>query len=280
MPSQISELTAASGNTMHLALQRELGRRYGHAIAWGNGEKWRGCPPMLGGAGDGWFSLQDRLFRAWSDRGQRWTILSIKEKFAALDMNAYSPDHAESGFRDMCYIEMASERICEVCGAPGRLAETPLKWLVTRCERHAAGNVAMSDSQALTRLSDFEQVENALQEMRAAAPDPTAPVDVTWQAIDEARGDGPVAQCLDRALVWIVESKNRLISSEQLTNYLPNSLARDLITALGQKEHQSASLVVDWITDRLQKTHRRLVAQDESPSYLILNAPNPFHIPW
>jgi hypothetical protein len=235
---------------------------------------------MLGGAGDGWFSLQDRLFRAWAKRGKRWTIHYIKEKFAALDMNASSPDDSECGFRDMRYIEVASERVCEICGAPGCLAGTPIDWLYTRCERHLASRVAKDDTHALRCLPDFECIEQALEGLRGAAPDPRVPPDATWLAIDEPSCDGSLAQCLDRALVWIIESRDRLLSRSQLSTYLPGSLVRDLIAGLGHKEHLPTSKAVDWITDRLHKTRRRLAAFDESPRWMILNFPEPFHIPW
>ena len=265
---------------MHLALQRELGRRYGHAIAWENVEKWRGHPPMLGGAGIGWFSLQDRLFRVWAESGYQWTIHHIKEKYGALDISATSPDAPGGHPRDIHYIEVASERVCDVCGAPGRMAETPCRWLFTRCERHLAGSVASADNQALTRLPDFEHVENALREMRAAAPDPTVPAGATWLPIEEPSGDREVAQCLDRALVWIIESRDRLFSDEQLATYLPSSLARDLLAALDQQKYLPASRIVDWIDYRLQRTHRRLTAHDEGSQWIFLNCPDPVRIPW
>ncbi len=265
---------------MHLAFQRELGRRYGHAIAWASGEKWRGHPPMIGGAGIGWFSLQERLFRTWSDRKQRWTIHHLKEKYGALDISATSSSDPGCDHRDIRYIEVASERVCDICGAPGRMAETPCRWLYTRCERHLAGSVAKADNQALNRLPDFEQVEAALLEMRAAAPDPTVPAGATWLPIEEPSGDGDVAQCLDRALIWMIESRDRLFSDEQLATYLPSSLARDLLVAHDKQEYLPASLVVNWIYDRLQRTHRRLTALDEGSQWMLLNCPDPVRIPW
>ena len=108
--------------------------------------------------GDGWYDLLDTLcsqiqhhidwkngtgqYEKYKDlrkEGESESVPQlvaeqIKEKFGTLRFYAYGGDEKTAGMIEMA--EALSGRMCEECGAPGRL--TKGGWIKTLCKRHVA----------------------------------------------------------------------------------------------------------------------------------------------
>ncbi|MFZ4538205.1 hypothetical protein [Propionivibrio sp.] len=87
---------------------------------------------------DGWFDLIDTLceqLQFWTDtrNAPQFVATSVKEKFGALRFVAQSKSAEQMGAVKMAYA--MSTRLCEECGAPGRLVVDGGCWM-TRCEPH------------------------------------------------------------------------------------------------------------------------------------------------
>jgi hypothetical protein len=99
--------------------------------------------------GDGWFDLIDRLCRACENEiemlmaqgmpKERWPrIAQIKEKFGGLRFYVRGPLSDDLRAQILQVENIESLRICERCGAPGRLREE--RWRRTYCDNCAAMN--------------------------------------------------------------------------------------------------------------------------------------------
>ena len=79
--------------------------------------------------GDGWFDLLDRLLVELEAAGAK--VEDVKQKWGAMRVGAYG---GEGVFELTHAAEIASHKVCEVCGAPGELLwKSPVQ---TRCEQH------------------------------------------------------------------------------------------------------------------------------------------------
>ena len=86
--------------------------------------------------GDGWFDLIDKLCEDITKADPEVIALQVKEKFGTLRfyITAYS-EIGDTGevFDLIDEAEDASEKICEECGAPGKLEGK--MWFKTICEK-------------------------------------------------------------------------------------------------------------------------------------------------
>lgn len=87
---------------------------------------------------DGWFDLIDTLceqLQHWTDTrdAPQYVATDVKEKFGALRFVARYKSAEQIGALEMAYA--LSTRLCEECGAPGRLVVDGCQ-LMVRCAQH------------------------------------------------------------------------------------------------------------------------------------------------
>lgn len=81
--------------------------------------------------GDGWYNLLfDSLSKIINIAPDNFEIVQIKEKFGRLTI--YSDNSTEQIDDIISKAEKASQSICEICGAPGKLSKG--NWILTLCE--------------------------------------------------------------------------------------------------------------------------------------------------
>lgn len=95
----------------------------------------------------GWLPLVERFLteaKASLPEGTRLTMVRARQKWALLSLSCRvepTPQDLET-YAGIIAAEarasLASRRICEVCGQPGRLRRTTERWLATRCDEHHA----------------------------------------------------------------------------------------------------------------------------------------------
>lgn len=108
--------------------------------------------------GDGWFELLDSLLRTVASSVRQGhapatKVSQVKEKFGVLVVRFDEPSNPLlNGLR--LFAHEMSFRVCEICGAPGRL--TPPPWLRTRCAAHMNQHVS-----AATRHEHEHEHEHA-----------------------------------------------------------------------------------------------------------------------
>lgn len=216
---------------MHHTLTAALAARYGAWIRWDIGSHappdHEDVPHLGGGTEDGWYGLQERLFRSWSSRDTRWVLAQVKEKFAELTIYADpEPGQDEIDWRAIHYVATASRRVCESCGAPGRRAEGG-GWHSTVCARHR--NFAVHDRDAAERgaCPTEEAVLACLASQRARSPEPDATPDVDWVSdLVVPRNLGERMQALDTAITWLLELDRPQLQPTDLETVLdPNTTA-------------------------------------------------------
>ncbi len=82
----------------------------------------------LSGVGKGWSELINKLYDA---KPKYVNVTQVKEKFAGLRFYVMS---APEWYWDLIsYYENESEKICEVCGKPGKVREDR-SWILTLCD--------------------------------------------------------------------------------------------------------------------------------------------------
>ena len=86
---------------------------------------------------DGWFDLINTLceqLQYWTDarNAPQYIVLDVKEKMGALRFSGRYKSAEQIGVLKMAYA--LSTRLCEVCGAPGRLVIDGCT-IMTRCEQ-------------------------------------------------------------------------------------------------------------------------------------------------
>jgi hypothetical protein len=86
--------------------------------------------------GDGWYVLIDALCRTLqteTEAGAPQVVANqVKEKFGTLRFNSSGQNERQEGIIEVA--ETQSGRVCEVCGAAGRLIRD--QWIKTRCPEH------------------------------------------------------------------------------------------------------------------------------------------------
>lgn len=96
---------------------------------------------------DGWFDLIDTLCERLQDctdrnRAPQIVASQVKQKLGRLVFYCDESNDVQNG---MIYLaEDLSKRICETCGAPGRLLVDNGRWL-TRCSAHAPDGALTPD---------------------------------------------------------------------------------------------------------------------------------------
>jgi len=90
--------------------------------------------------GNGWFHLIDGLCAALqhdtdNDHAPQAIATQVKEKFGTLRFHIRSANERQSAMSLLA--RELSERICDVCGAPGTLVSGERLW-ATRCTTHAS----------------------------------------------------------------------------------------------------------------------------------------------
>lgn len=86
--------------------------------------------------GKGWYDVVVELDRQLAKLYPYYIIDQIKEKFGGL--RYYVSDVGEEGYKLIDEAERKCEKICEVCGKPGKKV-SPRGWLRVRCEEHTEG---------------------------------------------------------------------------------------------------------------------------------------------
>lgn len=87
--------------------------------------------------GPGWRRLLE-VFWAMMERNRDvadWrdvAVVQVKEKFGTLRL--YITGGTDRSYSVVDGIELASEAICEACGAPGRLRSETRSWILTLCD--------------------------------------------------------------------------------------------------------------------------------------------------
>jgi len=94
--------------------------------------------------GEGWIPLVEKLNKDIAEFLPNYKILQIKEKFGGLRFYvAYDESFTDLQIAEMEALikkaEMESFKICDVCGAVGKIISTSPYWLATRCEQHLVG---------------------------------------------------------------------------------------------------------------------------------------------
>lgn len=119
-------------------IEVELHTRYPKILGYINKEgKYK--TRLWGGfqCGDGWHQLIDTLCASIQARveasGVEAQATQVKEKFGGLRFYIQGGDDQISGMIDLA--EDLSEKICEVCGNPGKKKNVQ-GWLITRCDAH------------------------------------------------------------------------------------------------------------------------------------------------
>jgi len=90
--------------------------------------------PMYFGfeCGDGWFKLIWDLSKKLTALSEDIQALQVKEKFGSLRF--YVTGGSNKAYEAIERAERKSWKICEVCGAPGKLIDDG--WMKTRCKEH------------------------------------------------------------------------------------------------------------------------------------------------
>lgn len=195
---------------MHHALTALMAERYYPGIHWAMGTHappdHEDVPHLGGETGDGWFDLQDRLFRWWASRGERWILAQVKEKFAELTIYADpAPGQVALDTRALSYVATASQRVCESCGAPGRRAEGR-GWYSTVCARHRSFAVQDRDATECDTCPTAAAVLACLAAQRTRPPEPEVTPDVVWTPAPSAPSNlAQRMQALDAAITWLLE---------------------------------------------------------------------------
>ena len=99
---------------------------------------------FFGFPGSGWIDLLDALcerLQFWTHRRNAVQLIAeqVKEKLGLLEVyvNAAGSEHITGEQKGMIRMASAmSERICEVCGHPGRLIDDDETWCRMRCAAH------------------------------------------------------------------------------------------------------------------------------------------------
>ena len=96
----------------------------------------RKCPISCG---HGWSGLLHTLcaeLQRQTDQhdAPQIVVVEIKEKYGGLRFNTQGGSPLQDALID--FAELQSERMCEVCGAPGSELTDPSGWVSTRCEPH------------------------------------------------------------------------------------------------------------------------------------------------
>ena len=104
-------------------------------------------PLYANGVGKGWFPLVEELHKRLKALDPEYTVDQIKEKFGGLRFY-WEPHSNSEGFSDyddratidkmnllVDFATQLSYRICEDCGAPGKLRNGG--WIRTLCDKHA-----------------------------------------------------------------------------------------------------------------------------------------------
>ena len=88
---------------------------------------------VFGATGPGWYDLLDDLIENLLEVGWSGEVAQVKEKFGGLRFYVYGC--TELGYELIYLAEEESFRICENCGAQGKLRG--FGWLYTSCDEHA-----------------------------------------------------------------------------------------------------------------------------------------------
>lgn len=268
---------------MHHTLTADLAVRYGSWITWEQGTHTPpdhdDVPHLGGGTGDGWYGLQERLFRFWATRQEPWVLIQVKEKFAELTVYARPRvAGATTDGRVFSYVGIASRRVCEHCGAPGRVAHGG-GWYSTVCERHRSFAIQDLDAAAITACTSADQVVTVLAELRARGPEPDAIPDVAWHDRHPPTNHlGERLQYLDAAITWLLELDVPLIERPVLDAYLP-SLIGDSLDLDWPPEGVPRMQVVACLHAELQRGQAQFVAEQGRCWYSLVHLPDLFILP-
>ena len=99
---------------------------------------------------DGWFDLINTLceqLEYWSSarNAPQYVVLDVKEKLGALRFSGRYKSAEQIGALKMAYA--MSTRLCETCGAPGRLVVDVCR-IMTRCEQHTPeGSIVIAENE-------------------------------------------------------------------------------------------------------------------------------------
>lgn len=218
---------------MHPTLTAELATRYHPWVRWA-GTRALPCetdgPHLGGGTGDGWFHLQDRLFRCWAGRGERWVLTQVNEKFAELTINADAEDHPQGGDRRLLrYVAQASRHMCEHCGGRGRVAVAG-GWYATVCERHRSMAVQEQDATERVACDHVDAVLATMATQYARGPAPGAAPDLTWMPAPAAVATDPSQRMfeLDLAITGLLEQGPPRLQPADLSAWLSVSTVASL----------------------------------------------------
>lgn len=120
----------------------ELLAKFPRLFAGWRDEAAEGSAPTRIECGDGWIGLLDALCEAvqWeTDHGDapQLVVRRVKEKLGGLRFQTAPGSDIQRGM--ILLATRLSERICEVCGAPGVLLRED-GWMRTLCSHHAGAN--------------------------------------------------------------------------------------------------------------------------------------------
>jgi len=114
---------------MKIELQEQLHKRYPVLFAGVNKDLRNSLMAFGCECGDGWYPLIDETCRRITEVDPEAELMQVKEKYGSLRMYLDGNDEAH----DITYeAEAKSERICEVCGADGRVRGGG--WLKVLCD--------------------------------------------------------------------------------------------------------------------------------------------------
>lgn len=245
---------------MHPALTAELATRYHPWV------RWRASMYALphdddgshlgGGTGDGWYHLQDRLFRCWAGRGERWVLAQVNDKFAALTIDADLADNPQGGDRRLLrYVAQASHHMCEHCGGRGRVAVAG-GWYATVCERHRSIAVQEQDAAERAACDRVDAVLATMAAQHARGPAPGVAPDFAWVPAPAAAATDPSQRLfqLDLAITGLLEQGPARLQPADLAAWLSASTAESL-----QLSWTDAGLSCD---DVVTRCHAALVTAD------------------
>lgn len=199
---------------MHYTLTALMAERYHRWVRWELGTHappgHEDMPHLGGETGDGWYDLQDRLFHWWARRDEHWILAQVKEKFGRLTVYA-DPDvtsgsePAQPDWRPIRYLALASQRVCEHCGAPGRLAEGG-GWFSTVCERHRSFVAQDRDAAERDACLTADAVLTCMADQRTRPSEPGLLPDIGWvMPASTPHSPGHWMQALDAAITWLLE---------------------------------------------------------------------------
>lgn len=113
--------------------------------------------------GSGWFHLIDGLCWAICAHSKMHqlpfpVVEEIKEKYGELRVYVRESSAAQEAM--ITLVERLSERVCEVCGAPGCVYEDNSGWLYTRCEQHIGPGVPIGELVPQLKELDWQYFRN------------------------------------------------------------------------------------------------------------------------